>query len=145
MSEQQIDDFFDKSVALISDKMNTNVVEQVAAVKQQGYHTVLLSGFYDSLLSRIASKVGIDTTLGTKMHFKGGVIEAKKPMDIKTGDDKVNRIRETFPDADLSKSCSYADSLSDLELLELVGEPIAVAPDAELKQIALQRNWRIIE
>ena len=145
MSEQQIDDFFDKSVALISDKMNSRVVAEVSALRQRGYHTVLLSGFYDSLLRRIARKVGIDTALGTKMHFKDGIIEANKPMDIKTGTDKVNRIREAFPDADLPASCAYADSLSDLKLLELVGEPIAVAPDAELKQIALHRSWRIIE
>ena len=145
MSEAQIDEFFDKSVALISDKMNTHVVEQVSTLRQKGYHTVLLSGFYDSLLRRIASKVGIDTALGTKMHFQNGIIEATRPMDIKTGTDKVNRIREAFPDADLSASCAYADSLSDLDLLELVGEPIAVAPDSDLREIALQRNWRIIE
>lgn len=145
MSKQQIDEFFDKSTALISDKMNEQVAAEIAEVKKKGYHTVLLSGFYDGLLSRVASKLGIDTVLGTSMHFKDGVIEVRKPLDMKTGTDKVNRIREIFPDADLAKSCAYADSLSDLELLELVAEPIAVAPDAELKKIALQRNWRIIE
>ncbi|MBT7122700.1 MAG: haloacid dehalogenase-like hydrolase, partial [Clostridia bacterium] len=106
MNEQQVDEFFDKSVALISDKMNEHVVSEIATVKNLGYHTVLLSGFYDNLLSRIAKEAGIDTVLGTKMHFKDGVIEAKKPMDIKTGTDKVNRILEAFPTADLSTSCA---------------------------------------
>jgi len=145
MNEEQINDFFDKSVELINTQMNENVVAEVSAAKKQGYHTVLLSGFYNGLLERVASKIGIDTALGTQMHFSGGIIDAKKPLDIKTGGDKVNRIRDRFSSADLTESCSYADSISDLDLLELVGEPITVVPDADLKAIALQRNWRIIE
>ncbi len=144
MTKQQIDAFFDKSVALMSKQLNAHVVAEAAKLKKQGYHTVLLSGFYDSLLTRIADKLGIDTVLGTKMHFKDGVIESTKPMDIKTGIDKVNRIRGSFPEADYANSCAYADSLSDLDLLEMVGQPIAVAPDTHLKEVALQRGWRII-
>ena len=145
MNRAQIDEFFDKSVELISDNMNDKVVAEVAALRKQGYHTVLLSGFYDALLSRVAAKVNIDTTLGTKMRFESDLIQVKKPMDIKTGVDKVHRICEEFPTADLAASCSYADSILDLDLLELVGTPVTVAPDAELRAIAVQRHWRIIE
>ena len=43
----------------------------------------------------------------------------------------------------LAESFAYADSLSDLGMLELVGTPVAVNPDARLSQVAGQRGWRI--
>src|SRR5439155_1530635 len=43
----------------------------------------------------------------------------------------------------LAESFAYADSLSDLPKLELVGTPVAVNPDARLSQMAGQRGWRI--
>src|ERR1700688_2356339 len=43
----------------------------------------------------------------------------------------------------LSESFAYADSLSDLGMLELVGTPVAVNPDARLSQVAGQRGWRV--
>src|SRR5207245_2859250 len=43
----------------------------------------------------------------------------------------------------LADSFAYADSLSDLPMLELVGSPVAVNPDARLSQVAGQRGWRV--
>src|SRR5207244_8775371 len=43
----------------------------------------------------------------------------------------------------LSESFAYADSLSDLPMLEMVGTPVAVNPDARLSQVAGQRGWRV--
>lgn len=44
-------------------------------------------------------------------------------------------------DADLTRSYAYADSLSDLPLLEAVGHPVAVNPDVELMRVARRRRW----
>lgn len=43
----------------------------------------------------------------------------------------------------LREATFYTDSISDLPLLEHVGEPVAVNPDARLKRIARARSWRI--
>ena len=66
-------------------------------------------------------------------------------MNIRTGQDKVTRILEEYSDVNLAESCAYADSISDLGLLELVGIPVAVCPDNGLGEIAKQRGWRIID
>jgi phosphoserine phosphatase len=44
---------------------------------------------------------------------------------------------------DLAASYAYADSMSDLPLLESVGRPVAVNPDASLFRIARERKWPI--
>jgi HAD superfamily hydrolase (TIGR01490 family) len=45
---------------------------------------------------------------------------------------------------DLAESYAYSDSESDLPMLRLVGNPVAVNPDAELARVAREQGWRII-
>jgi phosphoserine phosphatase len=42
---------------------------------------------------------------------------------------------------DLAASHAYSDSVSDLPMLEAVGHPVVVNPDARLQAIASQRSW----
>ena len=44
---------------------------------------------------------------------------------------------------DLSRSYAYSDSITDLPMLEAVGEPVAVNPDKDLRKIAEERDWQI--
>ncbi len=44
---------------------------------------------------------------------------------------------------DLAASFAYADAISDLPMLEAVGIPVVVNPDARLSQVAGQRGWRV--
>ncbi|MBW3608149.1 MAG: haloacid dehalogenase-like hydrolase, partial [Actinobacteria bacterium] len=44
---------------------------------------------------------------------------------------------------DLSRSYAYADSISDLPMLEAVGNPVAVNPDRRLTAAAKDRGWRV--
>ena len=39
----------------------------------------------------------------------------------------------------------YTDSMNDLSLLERVSHPVATNPDERLRQIALERGWRILD
>ena len=42
---------------------------------------------------------------------------------------------------DLEQSVAYADSASDLPMLEAVGHPVAVNPEVKLATIARRRGW----
>ncbi len=46
---------------------------------------------------------------------------------------------------DLEQSHAYSDSVTDLPLLELVGHPHAVNPEKELKEVAEERGWPILD
>ena len=43
---------------------------------------------------------------------------------------------------DLSHSYAYSDSITDLPMLEIVGEPVAVNPDKDLRKIEEERDWQ---
>jgi phosphoserine phosphatase len=54
------------------------------------------------------------------------------------------RLMEWGLDVDLCASFAYADSISDLPLLEFVGHPVAVNPDEQLAALAQERKWPIL-
>lgn len=146
MTKAQVDLFFERCAHLIVAHLNKDVVQEVIRVKQQGYHTVILSGCYEDLLAYVGKALDIDTVLGTKMYFENDIVDVLTPMDIATGDEKVSKIKAHFKDVDvdLSASCAYADSYSDIAILELVGQPVVVNPDPELKDVLKDKDWRTI-
>ncbi len=46
---------------------------------------------------------------------------------------------------DLQSSFAYGDSISDCQMLEVVGHPVAVNPDSKLRREALRQGWQIRE
>jgi phosphoserine phosphatase len=50
--------------------------------------------------------------------------------------------REGF---DLAESTAYSDSHTDLPFLEIVGHPVVVNPDRELRRVARDRGWETLE
>jgi HAD superfamily hydrolase (TIGR01490 family) len=44
---------------------------------------------------------------------------------------------------DLDRSYAYSDSATDVPMLEVVGNPVAVNPDRELARVARERDWEI--
>src|SRR5439155_14287267 len=58
---------------------------------------------------------------------------------------KAEAIREMAVDEgiDLAASYAYSDSVTDLPMLELVGNPVAVNPDRELARVAREREWEV--
>ena len=60
---------------------------------------------------------------------------------------KTERLRRYFADKEVNwkLSAAYADSASDVDILKMVGRPVAVNPEAELRRVAELKEWRIIE
>jgi phosphoserine phosphatase len=74
-----------------------------------------------------------------------GCFTGRAVQPLCLGEGKVTRARVLaeahgfrFEDATF-----YSDSISDLPLLERVGEPVAVNPDPRLRRVAERRGWRI--
>jgi HAD superfamily hydrolase (TIGR01490 family) len=44
---------------------------------------------------------------------------------------------------DLSTSYAYTDSVTDVPMLEAVGNPVAVNPDRDLRRLAEEREWQV--
>ena len=75
-----------------------------------------------------------------------GMFNACKGHPLVMGPEKKERIREYCDENEckLETAYCYADSFSDLPMMEMVGHPVAVNHDRRLGKAARQRGWRVI-
>jgi putative phosphoserine phosphatase/1-acylglycerol-3-phosphate O-acyltransferase len=107
-------------------------------------HTVIIvSSATIYQLRPAARSLGIEHVLCTRMEVANGRFTGRLTGVACWGAAKVTAV-EQFCAAhkiDLRKSVFYSDSYDDLPLLERVGEPRVLNPDAKLRAIALDREW----
>ena len=94
----------------------------------------------------MAHVLSFDGGIGTRSEVKDGVYTGRPdgPFTYRSG--KAEAIAQVAHERgiDLEASYAYSDSESDLPMLELVGNPVAVNPDPALGRIARERGWRVI-
>jgi len=113
----------------------------------RGERVILLSGTLQPLVSIIGERLGVDASLGTRPELRDGHYTGRVLEPVCQGSGKAARLRayldEEGSDVDLAASSGYADSIFDLPVLEMVGRPVAVYPDAELAPLAARLGWEI--
>lgn len=146
MSEEEVRRFFLVCSEELYDLFNQKVVAEIKEVQAAGYHTVLLSGAYHLLLEHVGKELGFDTVIGTQLSFADNRFDSQKEVEVINGSIKYKKVHEYFHErqVDWQSSRAYADSMTDLELLEAVGQPVAVNPETQLRKIAEERKWKII-
>jgi HAD superfamily hydrolase (TIGR01490 family) len=99
------------------------------------------------LATILARRLGLTGALGTVAETADGVYTGRLVGGLLHGPAKATAIvnlaaREGL---DLSRCSAYSDSANDLPMLELVGHPSVVNPDAELLRTARSRGWPVYE
>ena len=110
-----------------------------------GQRVWLVTAAPAELASLIARRLGLTGALGTVAENEDGVYTGRLVGEPLHGPAKAEAIlalaeREGL---DLSRCAAYSDSTNDLPMLSLVGHPVAVNPDQELKRIAREKGWEI--
>lgn len=131
--------------AYIIPLLRPDVVERLRDHQAAGHRVILLSGAFEELLSIVGQRLGVDEALGTRLVQRNGRYSGRALPPISQGQGKVQRL-QTFLSGpgtgiDLQASYAYADSITDRSLLEAVGHPVAVYPEAELAALAHQCGW----
>lgn len=93
----------------------------------------------------IARRLGVSGALGTVAEHVDGVYTGQLVGDLLHGQAKADAVaaladREGL---DLTRCSAYSDSANDIPLLELVGKPCAINPDARLRAYAKRHGWRV--
>jgi HAD superfamily hydrolase (TIGR01490 family) len=94
----------------------------------------------------IAERLELTGALGTRLDTVDGIFTGRIKDGICHGNRKAVVAREIAEarDIDLAQCWAYSDSHNDIPLLELVGNPVAVNPDAMLRRYALARGWPVM-
>ena len=93
----------------------------------------------------IARRLGLTGALGTVAEHVDGVYTGALVGEMLHGEGKAVAVRTIAEQEglDLERCSAYSDSSNDLPMLELVGHPCAVNPDAKLRAHARKQGWRI--
>lgn len=94
----------------------------------------------------IARRLGLTGALGTVIEAVDGVYTGDLVGHVMHAEQKAEaaRVLATNAGADLADCWAYSDSRNDIPLLELVGNPTVVNPDAALSRHAQAHGWPVL-
>ena len=128
--------------------LRPDVAEALRDHQAEGHQVILVSGAFEELLAHLGERLGVQHVVGTRLELNHGRYSGRVVKPSCFGCDKATRLAEFLVnnalDVDLSLSFAYGDSIFDVPVLELVGNPVAVYPDSELWDYASQRGWQIL-
>ena len=121
-------------------------LDLVARHKRRGEPVYIVSATLQEIVRAIADDLGFDGALGTVCEVRDGRYtgRALRALHAEAKADCVRAVAES-EGFDLLECTAYSDSRTDLPFLEAVGHPVAVNPDRELRRIARDRGWPVLE
>lgn len=148
LSKEELHTYFTELAHKMGDDFNTDVIERLHVHQQNKVHVMLVSGAYKPLLTAVVAKMDLhfDTIIGTEVLLKNNHLDKNASIYHIQGERKVQKVQEALRTNDINwkQSFAYGDSFSDLSILQLVGHPVAVQPDAKLRSTAENKGWEII-
>lgn len=112
---------------------------------EAGSFCVLLSASPEELVTAVARRLGMHRAVGTSAEVVDGRYTGELDAPFCHGSGKVVRLEQSLGQVDLGDAWAYADSVSDLPLLERCGIPVAVAPSRGLRRVARARGWAVVD
>ena len=104
----------------------------------------IVSSSPEEVVEPLAKMLYVDRYIATKPKIVDGKYTGE--LDFYAyGPQKATAIKELAEelDLDLEGSFAYSDSVTDLPMLEVVGNPVVVNPDKGLRRLAVDNGWQI--
>ncbi len=128
---------------LILAKSFPAAIRRVREHRRLGHRTLLITGALDFVVNPLAPLFDdiVCARLRTDDNRYVGELTDVPP----TGESRAQAMFDYAEanDIDLAESVAYADSTSDLPMLEAVGFPVAVNPETRLAALARKRGWLV--
>jgi HAD superfamily hydrolase (TIGR01490 family) len=122
-----------------------DAIRRVREHRSAGHRTVLITGALDLVVEPIAPL--FDDVITASLAERNGVLNGEMTGVAPTGETRA-QILVDYADEhglDLAEAVAYADSTSDLPMLDAVGFPVAVNPETRLAALARSRGWLVEE
>ena len=141
--EQMAEDSGEMFSDLILTQAYPAAIRRVRQHRAAGHTTVLITGALDFIVEPLRPL--FDHIVCAELAHSNGIYTGQLAEVPPTSESRAEVLRD-FANAEgllLSESVAYADSASDLALLEAVGYPVAVNPEPKLAMLARKRGWLI--
>lgn len=113
---------------------------------EAGRETWIVSASPIEIVEPLATALGMTGGIGTRGEVLDGMYTGRLDGPFCYGEGKAETIVSLAAERgiDLANSWSYSDSMSDLPMMKVVGHPVAVNPDAQLRGIARSKGWPVV-
>ena len=120
-------------------KRREDVVARLVKHRGDGAKVYIASSVVEPFIAPFAQRIGAQV-IGTPVEIANGRLKmiGELMKDEKKIEQVLSRLGVDRVDV------AYGDTILDVPLLEHADHPVAVYPDAKLKQIALDKGWEII-
>nr|WP_217908804.1 HAD family hydrolase [Halomonas maris] len=120
--------------------------ELLARHRTKGDTLLIITATNRFITAPIAERLGVDHLIAVNPEVEQGRYTGRVSGTLSYREGKVTRLEQWLKDQDLSMEGAwfYSDSHNDLPLLEIVEHPVAVDPDDTLRNVAEERQWRIM-
>ena len=121
-------------------------VDLIEEHKEEGRDVIIISSSGTEVVEPIGERLGVDRAIGTQVE----IVDGKYTGEIlfyAYGEGKADAMRAlaTENGYNLADCYAYTDSMTDLPMLEVVGHPVCVNPDAPLRRVAVERGWPVVD
>ena len=134
-------------MAGILPRIYPQMLAEVRSHQDAGRPAFIVSAASHGVVELLARVLDMEGGIGSRYAVDAdGRYTGELVGGLNYGSQKIGPMREfaASHEIDLDASWAYSDSASDLPMLELVGSPVAVNPDAELAAIAIERGWQVM-
>lgn len=120
--------------------------ELLARHRTKGDTLLIITATNRFITAPIAERLGVDHLIAVNPEVEQGRYTGRVSGTLSYREGKVTRLEQWLQEQDLSLEGAwfYSDSHNDLPLLEIVEHPVAVDPDDTLRNVAEERQWRIM-
>jgi len=129
----------------VSPALINGTIELAKQHLKEGAEVWLVTAAPEDMAKLIGERLGFTGAIGTKVRIENGKYTGDLIGKILHGTEKARAVRELAAERgfSLSNCHAYSDSASDFPLLQSVGTPHAINPDARLRIKALAEGWQM--
>ena len=140
--ENLVEEFIQKNIDNLTDDLTADLLNEAKSADK----VLIASGSHDFLVKGFAEYFDIESSIGTPVEIKNDIFTGSLSGEPTFSDGKVKAVKNWCftNDLKIQDSIFYSDSINDLPMLEACGEPIVVNPDDNLRKIAIDRSYKIL-
>ena len=130
----------DVIIDLVDPYVFQEALDLIAVHRAAGRRLFVVSSSPEEIVRPLAAHLGIEEVVATRAAIEDGRYTGDLELYC-AGPAKAEAIREIArrEGIDLGRSYAYSDSITDLPMLKVVGHPVAVNPDRDLRREEIGR------
>jgi HAD superfamily hydrolase (TIGR01490 family) len=125
--------------------IHSEVYDELKMHKSGNARTIILSSSLEQICKGVADRLNMDGIICSRLEVRDGLLTGRTEGNLCYGKEKLISLKEYCEKNNnkIEDSWYYGDSISDLVALDVVGHPVCINPDRQLRKKATAKGWKI--